>query len=167
MKPVPHEVRNGRRHNLAVVRNGNPIEPLAAAAMESLRKQIRKRDKSGKATREQFCAIEFEPVEYFKGYHNDPKKRSGHTNAHEELGVGWRLAIAVMAMSKPELIEAALGMHKVGGFDANIETAERLAEARDIAESVYNLINAAELRHMAALHNVYDDDGERITADPA
>jgi hypothetical protein len=72
--------------------------------------------------------------------------------------------LVILSKSKPELIEAAIGLDDRIGMEPNFELLERIMDAANLAQEMAHMTRAAEIRLMVAFHNVYDEDGNRRPA---
>jgi hypothetical protein len=119
-------------------------------------------------THQELAAMEFEPWPSFIGFDNKPGAAEGHRDQILNLGRMSKFAIAVLGLTKEQLIE------KVREIDANAEanddendvTADNFLRymvcAREDLEELLTIVTTAEYRHACAIANVYAEDGSKL-----
>jgi hypothetical protein len=114
----------------------------------------------------ELAAMEFEPWPSFIDFDNKPGAAEGHRDQILNLGKMSKFAIAILGMTKEQLIE------KVRELDANAEasgddvTADNflryMVYAREDLEELLTIVTTAEYRHACAIANVYAEDGAKL-----
>jgi hypothetical protein len=114
---------------------------------------------------EELAAMEFEPWPSFVDFDIKPGAAEGHRDQILNLGRMSKFAIAILGMTKEQLIE------KVREIDANAEdendlTADNflrhMVYAREDLEELRTIVTTAEYRHACAIANVYAEDGSKL-----
>jgi hypothetical protein len=117
----------------------------------------------------ELAAIEFEPWPRFVGFDNKPGAMEGHRDQIINLGRMSKFAIAILGMTKEQLIE------KVREIDAKAEndddvTADsflrHIVYAREDLEELLTIVTTAEYRQACAMANVYAEDGTKLPPIP-
>jgi hypothetical protein len=80
------------------------------------------------------AAQDFEAITDFKGIGKDSKNGCGHQINEAILCQMWRVAIAMLVMTKPELIVATRSLDEEKGFEVNADLMDRLTDAKKLTE---------------------------------
>jgi hypothetical protein len=120
-------------------------------------------------THEELATMEFEPWPSFVDFENKPGAVEGHRDQILNLGKMSKFAIAILGMTKEQLID------KVREIDANAESDDDLTAdsflrylvcAREDLEELLTIVTTAEYRQACAIANVYAEDGTKLPPIP-
>jgi hypothetical protein len=112
---------------------------------------------------EELAAMQFEPWPSFVGFEQKPGNVEKHRDQINNIGTMSKFAIAVLGLTKDELIEKVRQID--GGGDPEV-TADNflryLVYAREDLEELLTIVTTAEYRHACAIANVYAEDGTKL-----
>jgi hypothetical protein len=118
-------------------------------------------------THEQLAAAEFEPWPELVGFGKNPKAQEEHEERLRSLGVMSRFSLAILGMTKAELIDRVRSMDEDKDEEANSGTfLWYLTGARERLEAILSFVISAEIRHASAMACVYSDESEKLPPVP-
>jgi hypothetical protein len=116
---------------------------------------------------EELAAMTFEPWPIFVDFEKKPGNLEKHRDQIHNVGTMSKFAIAVLGLTKDQLIEKVRQID--GGGDPEV-TADNFLRymvfAREDLEELLTIVTAAEYRHACAMANVYAEDGTKLPPIP-
>jgi hypothetical protein len=112
---------------------------------------------------EELAAMTFEPWPIFVDF----EKKSGNLEKHRDqlqnVGTMSAFAIAVLGLTKDQLIEKVRQIDSGGDPEVTADNFLRyMVFAREDLEELLTIVTTAEYRHACAIANVYAEDGTKL-----